>query len=614
MICHEYRDRVDELVDGLLPPEESGRLHAHAAGCDECTVRRNQAERFRDLLANEGAAALQSWEAARLALAAATDPYQTGEITPVRTEEPAPPRVLRYRFGRLAAAAVLVASAGFLASGLLSDSGPQVLAMDELVHLASGESGLVGGPGRLVLAETRNVDLVVRDRDGRFVVDLQRGDAQFRVDAGLDLFVATKQGEIESAGAVFLVDVRGDGAVAVDVQSGRVVFAEAQHLYRGDRLEVDPSGRPFLVSRARFEQLVLERKLLAKEVAELRDQAEELEEHVAQMGAAAGGGDEQLAPGDLPFDALGAAQWTLLDRRLARNAVEKQDAMALLYRHAAGLRERFGVAEPWRAVSNPAYVAEIAGGLFRAVAPEASDARIESVAAATRNAMTQAQAALDADMTAVESGAALQRAFLVTLRSVETELGVEAAATFVRSFPRDWQALSTFTMRLDDRTESTMVDFWKGQLDLDNVQSMELRRLVRVYMDEAQAAQRVVSAMLPAADADRLLYGRREMRCTPDGAGGARGDAPADPDHESPGDARNPDYRGWGRGRSERDVELGPSETVASKLREMDALLRLAEPRIRFETALRSLLRADQIEKGFRPIPQVLVFRPAGND
>ena len=38
MICSEFRDHVESLVDELLPPEEADRLRAHAERCADCAA------------------------------------------------------------------------------------------------------------------------------------------------------------------------------------------------------------------------------------------------------------------------------------------------------------------------------------------------------------------------------------------------------------------------------------------------------------------------------------------------------------------------------------------------------------------------------------------------
>ncbi len=632
MTCAEFRDRVDELVDGLLPPEESGRFDGHSDECSECAGRREEAASFAELLDSKGRDSLEAWEAARLTLHAVewvppTKETKPSKKQPVAVERPAVSPVtgspvtvsplavtplavtplVGLRRWRLVAAAVLVAAVGFVASGIFGGEGPIVLAEGNPADLELGVEA-TSGQGWTLVAESQGtlVTLVARS-DGR-ELELGRGVAQFRVEPGTEFSVRTPHGAVTGHSAVFFVDVRGDGAVAVNVVSGRVEYGSLDPLYQGERLEIASSGRVARVSAAQLQQAEIECDMRDREIADLRQKVDLLEDQAVALSDSAA--RNASATSEITtFDPvrLGAASFVLLDRNVAWDSTAKLEAKEMLYGSARLIRDRYGVIEMTGAIGHPQFLADVAPGFLGAIAPEADALSVQRAVNGVVDAMSSVTAAMDANPTPTELGASRQRAILSVLRSVETHLGADSAARVVHVLPREWRQLRPWQMVLNSRTESSMVTLWKNRFDVDAVQESQLRILVKTYIAEALTAQGEVAATLPPAEVNAVLVpndeqwrnriGRGRRPGFPRGAGGSG--VTDSEDHER----REPEL-----------PAIGPSERVAKMFREMDARLRLAEPRMRFERSVWTILRLDQRERGFHAFSSVITFRPAEDE
>jgi len=665
--CPEYRDRLEELLDGLLPPEEAGRFESHVRECAECAERAHDAAQFRDLLATPGRRAMGKWVARRLAARAAADaalaeesdaaarhvstphistPHSstpgaaskraskpaavspTGAASPTGngpskaaanpkgrpkrraltpseaavTQEIKPqdllprthfqiPKRSRFQPLRLAAAAVLVAAVGFFAAGLVSDSDVLALTAGVETRIESGDRARTSD-GRLLSAEARAVVVtLVQGSDGA-ELNMARGVGLFRVDPGLPLAVHTPAGVARGVGASFLVDVRGDGTVAVSGVTGLVHFEHEEArtaLHTGERIEIDRRGRVRLVNGSRIDRLEVERALWEAEFQRLRDRLDVAEEQLVAYGAAVAhdGAPEATDDGRLPYDELGRAMRTLLDSKLSYKDAARMKAMAVFLANADRIQREFGASDPMRAMRDPRFMASISESFLRALAPDASEASIAGAAAEWHRATDDVLLVTDAEPMPSQLAVARQRAFTLVIRSIERHLGAEAAAEVVRgsSF---WGELRPYPQTLDERVESRFVVYWQKRFEMDDAQSGQLVIIVRNYIAETVRAQGVIAATLPPNQIEAALFPRWRRR-------------------------------GWGDDRRRtraRDDQPEPpdSEVVTSKLRQMEARMALAEPRTRFERGLWDLLRSDQREKGFGGAARVHSFRELQTD
>ncbi len=651
MTCSEYRDRLEELLDGLLPPEEAGRFDSHASECAECAERAQDAAAFSELLESSGRQAMSDWVAERLVNQATADagsasepasaaskpevatprraeptpleakprparatPQKSASSAPVRvpvrrpsarrplaaseaavTQEIQPQGLLprtrfqtpgqsRFQTLRLVAAAIVVAAVGFFSADLLSGSDMQALAAGTETRIESGQNASVG-EGRWLSAEGRAVVVTLVPGSGGAELQIARGVGLFHVDPGQPLAVHTPAGVARGVGASFLVDVRGDGAVAVSGVTGRVHFEHEgtrTTLRTGERIEVDRRGRVRLVNGARIDRLEVERALWESEFQRLRDRLDVAEEQLVAYGAAVA--PESADQGSLPYDELGRAMRTLFDSKLSYKDAARMKAMAVFLANADRIQSEFGASDPMRAMKDPRFMEAISESFLRALAPNASEIAIASAAAEWHRATDDVLLVMKAEPLPAQLAVARERSFTQVIRSIERHVGVDAAAEVVRgaSF---WRELRPYAETLDERVESRFVAYWQKRFDMDEAQSGQLVILVRNYIAETVRAQGVIAATLPPNQIESALFPRWRRR-------------------------------GWGEDRrrspsADRQPEPADSEVVTAKLRQMEARIALAEPRIRFESGLWDLLRSDQRENGFGWGARVHSFREA---
>ncbi len=608
--CAEYRDRVEDVLDRLLPPEESERLDAHREACAECAARWTAARRFRDLLAREGRAALGAWEARRLSVHAATMDVTRAAAAP---GAPAPARRRRFTVLRLAAAAAVVAAAGLVGTGMLGDSGPVVLAAGAQTRLDPGSQATFGHGSRLVV-EDRAVTLTLLEdtsRDGTSddLLQMHRGVALFRVHPEHPLGVATPQGVARAVGATFVVDVRSDGAVVVDVVTGRVrvVRDRGDVVARpGERVEIDSGGTVHVVSRARLDGLAMTNDRRSEEISNLRTELRRADEQLdAYAAAAQAGGSEAPATDGLPYLELGRVTRILTDRAIPWRDPRRNEAMAFFLLNAERIRQEFGASDPMRAVERPAFVAAVAEGYLRALEPTASDEEIAATVDEIRTACGLVEADMAGELVPTELSASRQRALTTMIRAVERHLGSAAAAELVRSIRGAWDGPRPWVQALDDRLEAKLVGSWQRLLDLDEEQANRVAALVKEYVAQSVTMQARVAAALPEGEVESVVF-PRSMWGRDGGSrrhrGGTRSSASSGAGEEAGAAAEEP-------AETAAPPEPSDSEVVAQRLREIDARLRLGEPRARFERALWNMLRPEQRTSAFRGRSRLFTFR-----
>jgi len=652
--CSEYRDRLEELLDGLLPPEEAGRFDSHASECADCAERAQDAAAFSELLESSGRQAMSDWVAERLVNQATADAGSASEpasvaskpevatprpseptpleakpkparVAPQKSASPAPVRIpvrrpsvrrpvsaseaavtqeiqpqellprtrfptrshSRFQTLRLIAAAIVVAAVGFFSADLLSGSDMQALAAGTETRIESGQNASAG-EGRWLSAEGRAVVVTLVPGSDGAELEIARGVGLFHVDPGQPLAVHTPAGVAQGVGASFLVDVRGDGAVAVSGVTGRVHFEHEgtrTTLRTGERIEVDRRGRVRLVNGARIDRLEVERALWETEFQRLRDRLDVAEEQLVAYGAAVA--PESADQGSLPYDELGRAMRTLFDSKLSYKDAARMKAMAVFLANADRIQSEFGASDPMRAMKDPRFMEAISESFLRALAPNASEIAIASAAADWHRATDDVLLVMEAEPLPAQLAVARERSFTQVIRSIERHVGVDAAAEVVRgaSF---WRELRPYAETLDERVERRFAAYWQKRFDMDDAQSGQLVILVRNYIAETVRAQGVIAATLPPNQIESALFPRWRRR-------------------------------GWGDDRrrsASADGQPAPadSEVVTTKLRQMEARIALAEPRVRFESGLWDLLRSDQREKGFGWGARVYSFREANGN
>ncbi len=659
MTCTEYRDRVEELLDGLLPPEEAGRFEAHARECPECAERSDDAAAFQALLADEGRAAVGDWLAERLVTRATAETEATAgpvadreapatpvapgtaampagtTATPATSDRPraktgarptsavssrsggsiaarahsaseaavtqeikpqellprtrfVSPRRSRWHALRLSAAAVLVAAVSFFSAGLVGESDVLALTPGVETRVESGTTALAS-EGRLLSAEDRAVTVTLVEGSDGAEVRVSRGVALFHVAPGRPLAVITSAGVARGSGASFLVDVRGDGAVAIGGVTGRVRFerdGQQTTLRTGERIEIDRHGRSRVVSGSQIDRLEVEKGLWESEFQRIRDRLDVAEQQLIEYGRAVGqdGAATSADDGGLPIDELGRAMRTLLDSKLSYRDPARRKAMGVFLVNADRIQNEYGASDPMRAMTDPRFMAAISESFVRALAPEASESAIAGATADWHAATDTVLVVMESDPMPSELAVARERALARVVRSIERNLGGEAAAEVVRG-ANHLAEMRPRAETLDERVESRYVSYWQKRFGMDDAQTNELAITVRNYIAETVRAQGVIAATLPPNEIEDALFPRWKRR-------------------------------GWGSGRrhSEPAVdqpEPSASQVVTSKLRQMEARIALAEPRIRFERALWNLLRSDQREKGFGWGARVHSFREA---
>ncbi len=581
MTCPEFRDRIEEYVDGLLPPEESARFNAHRDDCGDCRVELAEADRFRELLDTRGKTALTAWEGQRIAARAAArvagtpveSPAEgapvasaTVSITALRTRK-------RWTVVRLATAAAVLVAAGFLGAGLFGESGPQVLAEGIETRLAPGDAAWSGSSKRVLVAEGREAVVEVASGSGGALLRLNSGSVLFRVEPGSDLTVATAAGRAVADGTTLVIDVRGDRSVAVSVIAGKAHFVQGDrktHLRPGERFEIDAESRPHLLSSANLHELELEAHLQRTELDALREQLSRAEELVRVTSEAA----NPEASDAIPWEDLGRAMHALIG---GATRAERLEALSVFFAHAARIQDLTGASDPLRALAHPRFLDGIAPSFFRALAPEATDSSLDATVLDTRAATDALAGVMNGSPTPTELGAQRQRTFVAVIRSAQRNLGVGAAATMVDDLPKGWMALRPSVRDLDDRTEGQFVAWWSKHFALDEAQKGELAIVVRRYVEETLTVQEAIRRTIPPDEFAAAVF---------------------------------PRSRRWPRnGHVEEEPKGASSDRVAEQLRLMEARLRVAEPRIGFEQALWTLLRQEQRERGFGSMARLHSFR-----
>jgi hypothetical protein len=429
---------------------------------------------------------------------------------------------------------------------------------------------------------------LVPDSDGG-QIEMSRGVALFHVEPGQPLAVITSGGTARGVGASFIVDVRGDGAVAVGGVTGRVRFerdGERTTLRTGERIEVDRHGRVRLISGSQLDRLQVERDLWESEFQTLRDRLDVAEQQLVEYGAAVahGAAGDGAGTGDaLPIGELGRAMRVLLDRSVSHKDPKRSKAMGVFLVNADRIQNEFGASDPMRAMKDPRFMLAICESFVRALAPEASDMAVAGATTEWHRATDDLLIVMDSQPMPAELAVAREKAFLRVIRALERHLGVGPAAEVVRG-ARMWGELRPHAETLDERVESRYIAYWQKRFDMDDLQANELAVVVRNYIAETVRAQGQIAATLPPNEIEDALYPRWRRR-------------------------------GWGS-RSRDDSTAPPeepsdSEVFTSGLRRKEARIALAVPRIRFERALWNLLRSDQREKGFGWGARVNSFREA---
>ncbi len=602
MTCHEYADRVEELIDGLLQPEEATRFDTHASECEECAAVRDDAERFRAVLATRGHAALVSWEASRLALRAASlpgldDVRPAGHVARLLV----PGRVAALR---LVAASLIVGAAGYFGAGLYRDGGPRALAEGIPTQLESGEMAVAGSGGRRITAEVASYVRLEAGSDGAALA-LDSGMATIRLAPGEEIVINTPRGSVRAVGASFCVEVRGDGSVSVTVISGDVEFvkgAERTALACGDRFEIDEHDRPCLISRTELENANVEAAERTRELERLAARLDGKDEQLAwfQKRLSDAQNEARGVGKSVAWDELGGATWVLMDARVSRRDGRYADASAKFVDNSAGLAEELGKGGAitlQEALLEPIFMQRIASGFVDALAPEANRVARESVAADLRQAMAVVQQAVDDRAVPARLAVERQHAFMDLLRSVERNLGADAAARLAASLPRYVDVLAPAPDSEDSRTVERVVHVWSDRFQLDPDQQKDLRSLAETYVKDVLKAQVHVVASLPPVEVEETLFPKNLFL-----PGAGAGEA---------GEQRESD-----RSVADSGVTTGvvspvagsSTERVASLLRRMGARIAVAEPRIRFEQELLKMLTPQQRARGFG-ITRVQTFR-----
>ncbi len=374
--CVEFGDRVEELLEGVLSPEEAERLHAHSSVCSSCAREERAAGEFRNLLRDDGREALdqvvsraltehavrtarwQDDEAERRTAAAATPattspstttpaasatklPTTTLPTTTLPTTKPSPTKPLadtpadrprlalvvgssgrvfgtRAVFGMAAAATLMIAVAAS-SFWMVKPHGPPELAAGRPTLLPPGSIATISD-GR-ALRTTSDATLLLREDS----VLLGSGAATFWSDADAKLGVETPLGWIEGTGAMFHVALDDRGGLSVQVTSGDLTFrgsdgAERPDLTAGERLEIDASGGSRIINGVRLVEAELAAHLAGLEAAGLKHDAARLQEEIAELRIDRGlRGPAPVSPtvsteamDQIPWDEMGAAAAALL--------------------------------------------------------------------------------------------------------------------------------------------------------------------------------------------------------------------------------------------------------------------------------------------------------------
>jgi uncharacterized cupin superfamily protein len=591
MTCVDFRDRVEELLDGLLPAEEVARYEQHAAGCEECALEFEAATKFLNFLDDDGRESIETFDAlnitAEVARRVARDAVQV-------KAEPIPPLpsipILRRWPVRVAAAAAVVALALVLPSLGSDPNGPTVLAIGQPIELTRGDSAMVRDG--VAVRVDRGARLEVQSGRARKFVELANGSALFMTDLDEELSVVTSRGIAETGGnATFQVEINEAEELAVSVVVGMVHFSSddgGRHRVRaGERIVLPKSGGVALVSLSRLHDIEIQLAARDLRIGALKGDRDRLEEELAVLRAASG--QKSLEPRTtnvsareldaLPWKELASAAIVLLpnsrDRRYSDP--ERNRAMAVFFFHASKIQELTGVDNPMDGLYHPAFVARMAEPFFETLAPYAPSDDRKAAAALVQSAAKVAHGKLRDELVPTENVAVRLEMFQSMLRTTREHLGEKAAVELADGLHVLDSIASVRTWRYSPTSATDVMSFWAKYFDLVDSQRDALLPIAERYVEAALAAQATAEARLGDAAAS-VLYPPRRSRSS---------------------------------SRSSRTEERSGTaeERVDFAVAAIQAKLDIAAPRIAFETSLRALLRDDQKARGFSRFWGLQTFR-----
>ena len=645
MTCIELRDRVDELLDDLLPPEEADRLRVHTAECDQCAADLEAARSFKDLMETRGRPAIDQWashslaeraraaaqresaavqrQSADTAVVLAPSPVRPAELVSV-TDAPAsaakpalralpaagskrarraPPTWVR------ALAASIVIGAAVAAGWTLRPhaEGATLLPEGEEIVLARGGRALVAKGREVVTDVGARVSVPVGSEGERIAV--LAGAAVFRVEPGHPFAVDTPLGTATVLGTHFQVDVRATGTVEISVLSGRVRFENRRHQARsvtaGSRLHVDRTGALHVSVGAETHDLEMIAQLRSLEIEALNGQVARLEEEVATLrrGVVAAEPVRDVRPvveppQDLPWNEFGAAVRELIasGKRTSDNT-RGVEAMGRLMSHAGPIQAYTGAQTLFDAVWHPAFVARIADGFLVALAPDAPEEARSRAAAQIRGVAETSAARVREDLTRTELMVERMKFVRAVIVATRENLGDVAAGEVAdgaaRGIGPNVRPAPGFEVRtFGDDAARDIVGIYSKYFDLTDSQRATVEALAQGYVEDTRNVQQAILSRLGAEAGNALLFPREGRRRFGRRDNASRGDAPKP---EAPEPAQ--------------PAPKSDTERVNDMLASLDAKLEIAQPRMRFERAIREILRPDQAERRFPPTFGLPVFR-----
>ena len=585
MICVDFRDKVDELLDGLLPPEDASRYESHATSCADCAAEFESAAAFLNFLDDDGREAIELFDvrnvtqdvARRVARAAAHPDLPSAQV-----DAPARPSVWRWP-KRLAVAAALVGAVTLLGP-FPGSAGPQLLAEGEAVRLVGGSHALVR-PGVTVQVDEAAM-LTVSPKTAREALTLSEGAALFTVPAREQLTVTSDRGSAVASGATFHVSRDAEGQLAVTVLSGRAHVRskfDSRGVRAGERVVLGKDDSMQLVSLEVLDEQALRLTMRDHRIADLNGQLIRRDEELATVRASRA--QQTPAPATPPVsdDALDRLPWTqlaeaartLLPRNKGRDYYdpERMRAVGVFLIHNEEIRSLTGAESPMDGLWHPAFIERMAEPFMEKLAPYAPPGDRKAAAARVRAAAGIAHEQLRTDLTPTEIVDARLELFRATIAAARDHLGDGAAAAVAEGLHVMDRVSAVRTMDYDDTTARDVANYWGKWFDLVEEQRDALVPIAERYVAQARLAQALIEERMGRQKAHDALFRQR---------------------------------RSWRRDRNKKptkqpyeDPDLSVDVRVDHALAVIEAKQSLTQVRIEFERSLDELLREDQRKRGF---------------
>lgn len=582
MICIEFRDHVDEVLEGVLESEAAERYERHAAVCADCAQELLSATRFLNFMDETGRAALETFDAVNVtqdvSLRVARDAM---EIRPSGT--PAILRPLRGWPLRLAGAAAVLACVAAVPLLRSESTGPRTLSVGEQSKLSGGERAFIRD-GVTVQVDAAAL-IEVRSATSREVVEMDGGEALFTSAEDEALSVETPYGTtVSSGGSTFQVALSDEEQVSVTVLTGRVQFVrenETRDVVAGQRVVLPRVGPLMTVSIEGIDQGRLESEQLALQVSEYKGEIERLQEELAthrtrsvQNGPEPG---NKMVPEDklesLPWDELARAARVLLPRSPGRRYYdpERMRAVAVFLWHAEEIQKLTGEPYPVDGLYHPAFIERMADSFCDVLAPFAPLKDRQATALAFKTEARIAHNRMGADLTPGEDIVGRLKMFRSMIVAANEHLGANAAAELAEGLHVIDRWAAVRTLQLTPETSTDVASLWSKHFDLVAEQRDALRPVAEQYLRAALVAQADAERILGPSSAPSILFPKSA------------------PKKVEKAEETEPFQR----------PDVVAEAEVKETLGVIDAKLRIAAPLVEFERKLWALLRDDQRALGY---------------